>query len=114
MDPDDLGTYLSTAHGAMGYLRPDGRFELIVHCDPIHDRDLVAHACLIRVQLLALPEAYRKFIRNHLAPGGTLILAEGTYPWPQVALAPGVWLQVGGLGGISPEEYLARYPRRGP
>lgn len=114
MNPDDLGAYLGTAHEAVEHLHPDGRFEVIVHYDPIHDRDLVAHACLIRVRLLALPEAYRKFIRDHLAPGGTLILAEGTYPWPQAALGPGVWLQVGGLGGISPEEYLARYPPPGP
>lgn len=114
MDPDDIGAYLGTAHEAVEHLRPDGRFELVVHYDPIHDRDLVAHACLIRVRLLALPEAYRKFIRDHLAPGGTLILAEGTYSWPQVELGPGVWLQIGGLGGIEPEEYLAHYPPPGP
>jgi len=114
MEPDDMGTYLTTARRALEHLRPDARFEVIVHYDPIHDRDLVAHACLIRIRLLALPEAYRKFIRTHLAPGGSLILAEGTYPWPQAALAPGVWLQVGGLGEISPEEYLARYPPPGP
>jgi len=111
--PDDLAAYLATGTEAAEALAPDGRFEVIVHYDPIHDRDLVRHAALLRVRLLSLPRAYREFIEGHLAPGGTLILAEGTYPWPQVELAPGTWLQVGGLGGVSPEEYLARYPPPG-
>lgn len=113
IDPDDMEGYLATGTEAARLLSPDGRFEVIVHYDPIHDRDLVRHAALLRVRLLSLPRAYREFIREHLAPGGTLILAEGTYPWPQVELAPGVWLQVGGLGGISPQEYLRDYPPPG-
>lgn len=112
--PDDMAAYLRTARVALEHVQPDDRFELIVHYDPIHDRDLVAHASLIRVRLLSLPEVYREFIRGRLAAGGTLVLAEGTYPWPQAALAPRVWLQVGGLGGISPEEFLALYPPPGP
>lgn len=111
---DDFSAYVATGQLAANHLSPDGRFERIVHYDPIHDRDLVAHACLIRIRLLSLPEVYRRFIRDRLVPGGTLILAEGTYSWPQVPLGPGVWLQVGGLGGITPEEFLARYPPPGP
>ncbi len=112
--PDDLSAYVAEVPTAVRHLSPDERFELVVHYDPIHDRDLVVHACLIRIRLLSLPEVYRRFIRDRLSPRGTLILAEGTYPWPQVALGPGVWLQIGGLGGITPEEYLARYPPPGP
>ena len=111
--PDDLESYLATGEEAARLLAPDGRFEVIVHYDPIHDRDLVGRAALLRVRLLSLPQAYREFIRRHLAPGGTLVLAEGTYTWPQVELAPGVWLQLGGLGGIPPGEYLSCYPPPG-
>ncbi|MBC7098777.1 hypothetical protein H5T52_06620 [Candidatus Bipolaricaulota bacterium] len=113
IEPDDLSGYLKTGMEAAKLLSPDGRFEVIVHYDPIHDRDLVRHAALLRVRLLSLPEAYLGFIRKHLAPGGVLILAEGTYTWPQVELSPGVWLQLGGLGGISPQEYLQAYPPPG-
>jgi hypothetical protein len=112
--PDDLGAYLATAQAAIAQLAPDQRFEVIVHYDPIHDRDLVANACLIRIRLLALPAPYRTFIQEHLAPGGTLLLAEGTYSWPQTKLGDGVWLQIGGLGATLPEAYLARYPPPGP
>ncbi len=113
IEPDDLSGYLETGTEAARALVPDGRFEVIVHYDPIHDRDLVRHAALLRVRLLSLPDAYLKFIREHLASGGALILAEGTYTWPQVELSPGVWLQLGGLGGISPQEYLRDYPPPG-
>jgi hypothetical protein len=113
VQPDALAAYAATARAARELAAP-GRYELIVHYDPIHDRDLVAHACLIRIRLLSLPRPYREFIGEHLAPGGTLILTEGTYPWPQAELGDGIWLQIGGLGGIGPEDYLAHYPPPGP
>jgi hypothetical protein len=112
--PDDLGAYLVTAQVAAAQLAPDHRFEVIVHYDPLHDRDLVAQACLIRIRLLTLPDPYRAFIRDHLAPGGTLILAEGTYSWPQTEIGERIWLQIGGLGATAPGEYLDRYPPPGP
>lgn len=108
--PDDLAAYLTTADEAARRLGPTEGFELIVHYDPIHDRDLVARAALVRVRLLSLPKSYREFIRQNLAPGGVLIVAECTYPWPQIKLGPNCFLQIGGLGGIVPEEYLAKYP----
>lgn len=109
IDPDDLAGYLGT--GQALDLGPG--YEAIVHYDPIHDRDLISYAALVRVRLLSLPNVYADFIRRHLAPGGTIILAEGTYSWPQVQLGEGVWLQIGGLGGIPPAEYLSRYPSPG-
>lgn len=109
IQPDDLEAYLATGMEAAQLLAPDGRFEVLVHYDPIHDRDLVKHAALVRVRLLTLPQVYRKFINQHLTPGGTVVLTDCSFSWPQVPLSPGVWLQVGGLGGISPQEFLATY-----
>ncbi|MGC9529534.1 MAG: hypothetical protein ACP5G2_02800 [Candidatus Bipolaricaulaceae bacterium] len=111
--PDDLPDYLAAGRRAVAALSPDDRFEVIVHYDPVHDRDLVAHAALVRVRLLGLPRVYQEFIRRHLVPGGAIILAAGTYDWPQVRLDEGSWLQVGGLGGLSPDWYLDRYPPPG-
>lgn len=113
VQPDDLTAYVAAVR-AVEELAAPGQWELVVHYDPIHDRDLVARACLVRIRLLSVPAPYRVFISERLAPGGAIILAEGTYPWPQVELEDGVWLQIGGLGGIEPEEYLARYPPPGP
>ncbi len=111
--PDDLEAYLATGQEAARLLAPDGRFEVLIHYDPIHDRDLVKHTALVRVRLLSLPRVYREFIRQFLPPGGTIVLVECSFPWLQVPLSPGVWLQVGGLGGISPEEFSSNYPPPG-
>lgn len=109
IDPDDLAGYLGTGQALALALGPGQGYEAIIHYDPIHDRDLISYAALVRVRLLSLPEIYADFIRRHLAPGGTIILVEGTYSWPQVQVGEGVWLQIGGLGGIPPAEYLSHY-----
>lgn len=84
-------------------------FEAINHYDPIHDRPLVERAILLRFRLVRLPQAYREFIEASLAPEGYLVLSECVYPWPQYRLSERSFLQVGGLGGISPSEFLARW-----
>lgn len=113
IEPDDMEAYIATARAALDGMRAAPGIEVIVHYDPLHDRDLVAHAALFRVRALALPAAYREFIRRHLRRGGTIVIAEDTYTWPQIELSPGIWLQIGGLGDVSPQEYLHRFPPPG-
>ena len=113
IDPDDMDAYIATARAALRGMRGRGGIEVIVHYDPLHDRDLVANAALFRVRALDLPKAYREFIGAHLRPGGTIVIAEDTYTWPQAELSPGVWLQIGGLGDVPPEEYRRRFPTAG-
>ncbi|RLE27570.1 hypothetical protein DRJ54_07615 [Candidatus Acetothermia bacterium] len=110
IDSDDMDAYISTARAALQGMERDEGVEAIVHYDPLHDRDLVANAALFRIRALDLPEAYREFIERHLRPGGTIVIAEDTYAWPQIALDDGIWFQIGGLGDVPPEEYLRRYP----
>ena len=115
IDPDDMDAYIATAEAALRGMRATEGIEVIVHYDPLHDRDLVANAALFRVRALGLPAAYREFILRYLRPGGTIVIAEDTYTWPQAELSPGIWLQIGGLGDVGPEEYLRRFPPpRGP
>jgi len=64
----------------------------------------------VRVKLLELPDRYREFIDRHLAPGGKLIIVDCTYRWPQYELDKRAYLQVGGLGAVSPDTYLERWP----
>ena len=109
IDPDDIDAYIATARKALQGMRRRKDIEVIVHYDPLHDRDLVANASLFRIRALDLPEAYRRFLERYLRPGGTILIAEDTYTWPQAELFPGVWLQIGGLGDVSPEEYLRRF-----
>ncbi len=111
--PDDVQGYAFFGHGlSQRVLTADKNeiFEAVNHFDPLHDRSLVKFADLLRLRLVRLPEAYRKFILENLAPEGQLILLNCTYPWKQYRFAEREYLQVGGLGGVSSEEFLARWP----
>lgn len=108
--PDDLQGYCRFGEGLAARLLERGEeFEAINHYDPLHDRSLIKYANLLRLRLFRLPEAYREFIEAHLAADGSLILINCTYPWPQYRLGDRSLLQVGGLGGVSPSEFLNRW-----
>jgi hypothetical protein len=85
-------------------------FELVAHYDPLHDRPLVRVVDFIRVKLWELPDCYRAFIDEHLAPDGKLVILDCTYRWPQYELDERAYLQVGGLGAVDPDKYLERWP----
>lgn len=113
--PDDIRSYARFGRElSRRILEADaeGIFETVNHFDPLHDRSLVKFADLLRLRLIQLPEAYREFIRENLAPDGHLILLNCIYPWKQYRFSDSEreYLQVGGLGGVSPEEFLTRWP----
>jgi len=113
MEADDLESYQKVGKALAETLltQSEGEsFEVISHYDAFHDRSLVKFVNFIRIKLLALPKSYQEFILSNLAPDGTLILINCSYSWPQYVLAERAFLQVGGLGGISPEEYLKQWP----
>jgi len=113
MEADDLETYYEVGKPLAETLlthRECESFEVINHYDALHDRSLVKFVNFLRIKLLELPESYRKFILDNLAPGGKLILVNCSYSWPQYRIAERSFLQVGGLGGISPDAYLERWP----
>lgn len=85
------------------------KIEVINHYDPLHDRNLVKYVNRIRIKLRELPPLYGDFILRNVAPQGKLILSNCGYRWPQYVVAERSFLQVGGLGGISPQEYLGRW-----
>ncbi|MFH1514345.1 MAG: hypothetical protein ABIG42_02680 [bacterium] len=77
----------------------------IIHYDPIHDRFIVKKTGFIRVKLLSLHDVYRDFISRSLKPGGTIVLIGCRYPWSQYEISDRINFQLGGLGGVSYEEY---------
>jgi len=110
IDPDDLESYQEFGRDlAEPILRIGEGFEIINHYDPLHDRNLVKYVNRLRLKLWELPRAYRDFILENLAPRGKLILVDCDYRWPQYVLGERSFLQIGGLGGVSPEEYLERW-----
>lgn len=91
-------------------LPADSRLDAILHYDPFHDRFLVNAMTLIRLKMNRLPEVYAQFIRDRLAPGGVLILNDCRYAWKAARITSNLTLQIGGLGGISSEEFVRLHP----
>jgi hypothetical protein len=111
IDADDVKRYYEFgARLTETIIRRNEYIETINHYDPLHDRALVKYVNRIRLRLLELPEIYREFMRKNLTPQGKIILIDCSYPWPQYLVSERAYLQVGGLGGITPEEFLKRWP----
>jgi hypothetical protein len=105
--PDDVASYHE--HGASlinTILAANPDLVAINHYDPIHDRFLVEEVNHVRLKLLELPEAYRQFIANHLAPDGVIFYVDNSYQWRQYVIDDQHLFQVGGLGGFSEQTYL--------
>lgn len=106
-EADDVLSY--QAHGARliePILQRDPRLAAVNHFDPIHDRFLVEQVNHVRLKLLDLPEAYRQFIRSHLAPDGVLLCIDCSYSWMQYQIDERHFFQVGGLSGYDCDDYL--------
>ena len=114
IDPDNIDSYAATGDryaGAILERAVPGSIEVIDHYDPLHDRSLVKYVNFLRVKLLSLPSAYREFIRKNLAPGGKIVLVDCTYPWAQFRVGKGSYFQIGGLGAITPKDYMKKWGR---
>jgi hypothetical protein len=77
----------------------------IIHYDPLHDRFVVRRVGFIRVKLLEFHGEYIKFISENLKAGGNLILVGCSFPWLQYKLSDRINFQLGGLGGVTDQEY---------
>ena len=74
--------------------------------DPVHDRMDMGVYAHVRSKFIEIPPVYKEFIQRHLKPRGTLIFVNVTYPWPKYRLGTRTYLQIGGLGEVTPKEYL--------
>ena len=73
--------------------------------DPNQDRLMVRELAYFRAKSRVLGEAYEEFIETVLAEDGAIITLECEYDWPAIDLGERHSFQVGGLGGLAPEEY---------
>ena len=108
---DDVAAY--QRHGASlagPILARNPDVVVINHYDPVHDRWLISALNHIRLKLLSLPEAYRRFIIARLRPGGVLIFVDCASTWRQYRIGLRHMFQVGGLGGLSDQSFLERWP----
>lgn len=79
--------------------------------DPSQDHLMLKSVGYFRLKLRRLPAAYRHFIANCLAPGGTIYIVDCTATWPVVDLGERRFFQTGGIGGTSEDEYFDGGPR---
>jgi hypothetical protein len=78
----------------------------IQHFDPVHDGWMTRFVNHLRFKLLDLPPAYAEFIKSRLEPGGAVVYLDSGASWLRYRVGPRSVFQVGGWGGISPEEFL--------
>jgi hypothetical protein len=78
----------------------------IQHYDPVHDGWLTRYVNHLRFKLLDLPTEYAEFIKAKLSPGGAVVFLDCSASWLRYRLGPRSFFQVGGWGGIPPEEFL--------
>ena len=106
-DPDDIVSYERRGKELITpILKQNSDLLAVNHYDPVHDRFLVEEVNHVRLKLTALPGAYQAFIQRHLAPRGVIFYVDNEYTWPQYRIDERHWFQVGGLGGLSPDEFL--------
>lgn len=111
-DPDDLrGDMESFRAPARRFLERNPGLQVNQMHDPIQDRLMIQQMGYFRVKRLKLGETYERFLRRCLPPGGTVLIADCSHPWPMTQVGPRHYFQVGGYGGLSSAEYLACGPK---
>lgn len=110
--PDD------TIDGMNAGIEPAGRLleanpDIQLHHmhDANQDRLMLGRMGYFRVKKLRLGQNYERFLRDHLPPGGTIILNECRRSWPVTRLGDRHVFQHGALGGATEEEFHSGSPR---
>lgn len=107
MRPDDAQAYMDAGRElAEPLLARHRSIEATIHFDPVHDRFLIGRVVFVRIKFLDLPNSFRVFIKKRLIPGSPVILLDCRYSWPRAEVSKRLYFQLGGLGGITPQEYL--------
>jgi hypothetical protein len=75
--------------------------------DSAQDELMVARMSYFRTKWTSLPQAYERFLATRLAPGAPIVVVDDESRWPVTRVSERHVFQVGGRGGLSPEEYLA-------
>ena len=79
--------------------------------DAAQDRQMVRALTYFRYKRRTLGAGYEQFLRDHLAPGGTVLLSECRASWHTTAVGERHVFQHGALGGATEEEFHHGGPR---
>lgn len=78
--------------------------------DPIHARRQIRRSVQIYLKLAILPDPYRRFIRERLMPGGSILLLSCSSRWSQYELGARHRFQIGSHGGFTDQEFIRGTP----
>lgn len=105
-DPDDpVAARAFGARHADRLLDTEPDLQLHHMHDANQDRLMVRRLTYFRVKGRRLSDAYRRFVDERLAAGGTLLVVDCQERWPVSRLGPRHVFQHGAVGGLSPDEY---------
>lgn len=104
--PDDVLAFGAQVAGPLLDRNPD----VVLHHmhDPVQDALMAREMSYFRVKWTRLPDAYAAFVADRLELGGRVVLINDRSRWPVARLGPRHVFQVGGQGGVEPEELLRR------
>jgi hypothetical protein len=87
--------------------------QLVLHqmIDPVQDRRMVHRMAYFRLKRLALGEVHERFLRERLAPGGTIWIVDCTLDWGVTRSGDRHVFQHGAPGGLTEDEYRHGGPR---
>ena len=74
--------------------------------DPVQDRLMVQRMSYFRLKRRTLGAAYERFLREGLAPGGTIVVVECGLRWPTTRRGDRHVFQFGALGGATVDEMM--------
>ena len=73
--------------------------------DPNQDALMTRWMSYFRFKYRSLPDAYRRFIVDHLQPGGTVLIVDCQQKWKVVQLSDRHFFQLGAVGGLTADQY---------
>jgi len=105
LDPDDPQASMAALSTARDTFTRNNPGVVLHHMhDANQDRLMIRRMAYFRYKYRTLPRAYARFLRDHLAPGGSVISAECTEHWPTTQAGERQVFQHGAVGGATVEE----------
>ncbi len=74
--------------------------------DPNQDRPMLHHMAFFRLKRMRLGREYGRFIEETLTRGGTIFIVDCARRWPGTTVQDRHVFQFGGMGAVTPEEYV--------
>lgn len=91
---------------AVTLLNANPNLQLHHMMDPNQDRPMLEAVSYFRVKQRGLDACYRKFISEHLADNGTIIVINCQKHWQTTQVDERHFFQFGGMGGTPPDDYF--------